>query len=160
MPTRKSCELGDPILIAGRTPSVKLWSLEKVVGYCSLQSLGVQHRSGLTEDSESGEISLHLPMQGHPGWVWGLQATQRTTLFREERQAAEPLVWREPPSQRGSHPSHSVKATQVVLSSARLRGSMASLSAEVGGGSPVAWIPFLPNEAETPPRQDLVTLWG
>lgn len=66
MAAQRSCKLEDPMLFAGRGPSVKFKSLEDKAGYCSLQSLGVQHRPGLMEDSGNGGISLYLSMQGHP----------------------------------------------------------------------------------------------
>lgn len=69
MATQRSRELKDPMLSAGWDPSVKLKSLEDKAGYCSLQSLGVQHRPGLTEDSgDGGDLSA-------PGQVWGPRGT-------------------------------------------------------------------------------------
>lgn len=99
MATQRSCKLEDPMLFAGRGPSVKFKSLEDKAGYSSLQSLGVRHRPGLMEGSGNGGSLCTCPCKATPGQVWGLQGTcgAEGDLLREERQAAKPLVQPELP---------------------------------------------------------------
>lgn len=101
------------------------------------------------------------PCKATPGQVWGLQGTcgaEGDPAERGEAGSKAPGSARTPLKGLAR-----ISQCQGHMGSSEL-GQMerwaASLLAEMGGGSPVPWFPFLPSEVKTPPRQDLVPILG